>query len=228
MTQPCVDQDVGRLLPEYELGLLGQNDLATFEQHLMACEHCFGQVEAFAPAARRLRTEPFRAIVRSAQPGQASESWVTRLLGWLWPTEGPWLKPAVALVSILILAPLAWQGLRQSDQPTAITPAKEISLVRTRSTGTAATIIVPPATDLVVEFGFEPELPEQPIRVRLIAPDQSDAFQSATFELDARQTGRLTIPAPTVLTGEYLLVLEDPHATGPLAVDTLRFTVRRP
>ena len=228
MSDICHDPTLGRLLPEYELGLLSSEQVELFEQHLMVCDHCFTQVEQFAPAAAHLRTKPYRNVVAKAGAEPEKVSLLRRISTWMWPRGGPWLKPAVALVIIVLLLPFAWEGYRD-DGGSSVTvgTAVEIALIRTRSES-PPTIEVPQQSDLVVRFGFDPVTADQPLKVQLSGPGGRLLFTGEDFQLDAQLTGRLTVPSKQVTAGAYLLVIRDPSHTGPLAVDSLSFRVVRP
>ena len=226
MSDSCQEPAIGKLLTEYELGLLDDDQREQLELHLMECEFCFKQVEQFAPAARFVRSEQFREVVRSVDTSKTEQSLASKMLAWLWPSSGPWLKPAIALIVIVLLLPFAWQGLKPPS--VTVRTASEVVLTGSRGGGAEPRIIVPAADDLVVRFGFEPLHPDEPIAVRLLNTEGELFYTNESFRLDAQLTGRLTIPAARVSAGTYRLILRDPSASGPLAVDTLTFTVSRP
>lgn len=229
MSGECRDPRIGRHLPEYELGIIDDHYLAEFELHLMTCDRCFEQVERFAPAARELRTAAYREIVPSGKSGEQPQSFMQRLLDWLFPPGGSWLKPAIGIVVIVLLLPLAWKGLQiGEDTSDIVRPAAEITVVRNRSGSAPARVMVQNGADLVVRFGFEVKDPGRRVSVTLQGPDGERLYDNGSFVLDADYVGWLTLPAYQVVSGEYLLVLTDPATPPPLGVDSLTFTVERP
>lgn len=51
----CTDQDIGKLLGSYELGLLSEEERRHFENHLLECEYCFQSLYETAPIANLMR-----------------------------------------------------------------------------------------------------------------------------------------------------------------------------
>lgn len=229
MTGECRDPRIGRHLPEYELGIIDDHSLIEFELHLMVCDFCFEQVERFAPAARALRTAEYREMAESGEPGEQPQSFMQQLLDWLFPPGGSWLKPAIGVVVIVLLLPLAWKGLQIGEEPgDMVRPAAEITIVRNRSGAGPASVMVHDGSDLVVRFGFEVSEPGRRVSVMLQGPDGDRLYDDKAFVLDEDYVGWLTVPAYQVIAGEYLLVITDPATPSPLGVDSLTFTVERP
>jgi hypothetical protein len=51
----CTDQNVGKLIGSYELGLLSEEERHQFENHLLECEYCFQSLYETAPIANLMR-----------------------------------------------------------------------------------------------------------------------------------------------------------------------------
>ena len=51
----CTDQDIGKLIGGYELGLLTDEEKRQFENHLLECEYCFQNLHEMAPIANLIR-----------------------------------------------------------------------------------------------------------------------------------------------------------------------------
>ncbi len=51
----CTDQDAGKLIGSYELGLLSEEERQQFENHLLECEYCFQSLYETAPIANLIR-----------------------------------------------------------------------------------------------------------------------------------------------------------------------------
>ncbi len=51
----CTDQDIGKLIGAYELGLLSEEEKRQFENHLLECEHCFQSLHETAQIANLIR-----------------------------------------------------------------------------------------------------------------------------------------------------------------------------
>jgi len=53
----CKDQDIGKLIGGYELGLLTDEEKQQFENHLLECDYCFQSLYEMAPIANLIREE---------------------------------------------------------------------------------------------------------------------------------------------------------------------------
>ena len=53
----CTDEDIGKLIGGYELGLLTDEEKRQFENHLLACEYCFYSLYEAVPIANLVREE---------------------------------------------------------------------------------------------------------------------------------------------------------------------------
>ncbi len=99
----CTDPMVGHFLLAYELDALTQAQVDLFERHLLACEHCRGEVVSFSPAASELRRTGL-PLVRAARSRARSRS-RTPAFRWLWK---PAAVSVAALAAILFLRSSLW------------------------------------------------------------------------------------------------------------------------
>lgn len=109
----CTDESLGKLLHQYELGMLGDEDCKAFEIHLYECDSCLANVQELWKESRLLRHDPeARRIVVTAvkrAPGnygsvvQEQEHKSPRR----WKTLMPASMVAAAVLVLLILRP--WQ-----------------------------------------------------------------------------------------------------------------------
>ena len=83
----CTDEQAGRLLHDYELGLLSESDKQRFELHLYECEYCLAEVRDFSDVVHILSRDPeARSIIGemgdvSHHPsGERTTRWTTPLL----------------------------------------------------------------------------------------------------------------------------------------------------
>jgi len=63
MTQ-CTNEEIGRLIAQYELGELSDEECDRFEEHLMECDFCLGELEQMRPIVSALRQD--RVEIRDA------------------------------------------------------------------------------------------------------------------------------------------------------------------
>ncbi len=57
MAGECASPDLASLLTRYELGLLGEEDCSLVEQHLLACDTCFAQLQRDSEVMARFLKE---------------------------------------------------------------------------------------------------------------------------------------------------------------------------
>lgn len=228
----CTDPAMGRLLAEYELGLLKSSEMEAFEVHALSCDRCFAELDRMTDVSAILRASlPAWETVREAAESPEPTPWYRRVGRWLWPADGPWLKPALSLAAVLLLAPLAWRGWNPTLSPHQESAIRQVQeLVLTSLRGEAASPRVSPATDvdLILVFGFELGSPGRAIEVTLIGPLNDTLYQSHEFELDGSLQGKLNLKSGSRATGVHTLVLYDGGVPSPLQWDTLRFEVSSP
>jgi hypothetical protein len=123
----CTDQDIGKLLGSYELGLLSEEERLLFENHLLECETCFQSLYQGAPITNLIREEklaPSQSVELQDEKEKApirffSRKWALAAASvltvmiiafvFVW-VQGPWKKTERLRghddVSILVLSPV--------------------------------------------------------------------------------------------------------------------------
>lgn len=78
----CTNSNIGRMLHDYELGLLNADDRNQFELHLYDCDHCAYQVREFMEASRIIRTdqEARKLVADASQTSPKTRKIYLRLL----------------------------------------------------------------------------------------------------------------------------------------------------
>jgi hypothetical protein len=222
----CVDTHIGKLLHDYEMGWLSDNERERFEMHLMECPYCFEEVRQFRHAAELLsEDETVRAAVAGAVEDVEREvTFWQRVRDLFWPKTNVLLKPAFVYLLIVLLLPLVYRGISHR-QPGGdrVRAVRMIDLVSTR--GPLQTVRPQAGDDLVLNFGYEAAIPDRQYRVLLKSEKQDTMYLNAGFGFDRRQAARLIVPHTLLSPGEYLLVIEDSTDTLMPGGDTLRFRV---
>jgi tetratricopeptide (TPR) repeat protein len=54
----CTNDNIGKMLPLYELDLLSEDDKQKFEMHMMECDYCFESAKRFKNTAKHIRYHP--------------------------------------------------------------------------------------------------------------------------------------------------------------------------
>ena len=72
MTNRCTNENLGRLLHQYELGMLGEEDRRAFEIHLYECDTCFAEVQDLWEESRLLRQDAEARLIAAAASERAA------------------------------------------------------------------------------------------------------------------------------------------------------------
>lgn len=118
----CKDENIGKLIGSYELGLLTENEKMQFEEHLIDCEHCFQSLYRTAPLAsliREKRLAPREKIELAVEEEEESLPEPPNKNRGLHLFRRPWVYATVGLSAILIIVLVAilFQGPgKQTEQ----------------------------------------------------------------------------------------------------------------
>ncbi|MEE8575622.1 MAG: tetratricopeptide repeat protein, partial [candidate division Zixibacteria bacterium] len=98
----CIDEQIGKKLHLYELGLLKENETEQFELHLFECDACLESVTEFKKVARHLNLSD---KVRSEVAEISGERKTVAAKRKVWPLFVPTSIVAAAVLAFLILKP---------------------------------------------------------------------------------------------------------------------------
>ncbi len=93
----CTDQDLGKLLGSYELGLLSDEERRQFENHLLECETCFQSLYQGAPITNLIREEklaPSQSVELQNEKEKAPIRFFSR----------KWAFAAASVLTVMIIA----------------------------------------------------------------------------------------------------------------------------
>lgn len=132
----CKDQDIGKLIGSYELGLLSEEEQRRFEDHLLDCEYCFQSLYRTVPITNLIREKRLApnedielgdAEEEESYPEHPSRSRLVSVF------QRPWVLAAAGVSVVLLIAVIVvWlQG-----------PGKEI--VRLRGHDDVSILVVSP------------------------------------------------------------------------------------
>jgi len=225
MKPQCTDQQTGKLLHAYELGALESSEAQRFEAHLLECEHCFEQIEAFEEQAFLLHSG--RTVRREISRGVTSHESVPSPLFqrfWknLWPDRPLIFKPAVLLLILMTLFYPAYVGLTSLTGDT-VRPVQSISLMPSRSGSTGA-LSVSADRDGLISFIVPEAIPGQSYRLEIASSDGKILISEASRH-DTYRIGRLLIPARAMKPGEYRLTISDPKGDTVIPSGIFNFVI---
>ena len=93
----CKDQDIGKLIGGYELGLLTDEEKQQFENHLLECEYCFQSLYEAAPIANMIRGKKL-APSKNADLQNDKNKAPVRLF------QKKWAFTAASVLAVMIIA----------------------------------------------------------------------------------------------------------------------------
>jgi len=203
----CVDKKLGVLLHAYELNALAEADAERFELHLLECEHCFREVEAFGCEVAVLRTdEGIKAAARKSSRENLVEKFLRRFSGGR-KTAVP--KALAVIAALLILAIPAYLVL---NKPAMLGGGELQSLTLTQFRSGTPPLKISLGDKARIEFAFREAAPGKSYLVRIMSVDDSLAVESHEFsEFDEGGMGQLVISLRDKQPGIYSLTIIDPN-----------------
>jgi len=110
----CTDPRVGRLIAQYELGMLEGTEREAFLNHLLQCDFCHAELYAMEPIMELLRAEREAALASKAAARTRRLFWQIRLLMALQRRRIAWAA-SILIAAGAVLAVLLW--LHPSERP---------------------------------------------------------------------------------------------------------------
>ncbi|MDH3889455.1 MAG: hypothetical protein OEV49_00080 [candidate division Zixibacteria bacterium] len=222
----CIDKEVGKLLHDYEMNWLTEENQERFELHLMDCDFCTQEVTQLESTARLLTDDDTvkAAVRRSVSEKERETTLRQRLVQLLWPKTNLLMRPALVYLLVVLLLPLAYHGILR-DRPVRpqIAPVHNVQLVSTR--GATTTIRPQPGMDMVLTFGFDGAVPGDRYEVRVQSEQLGLVYENTRLSFDERQTAHLRLPNSLLNAGEYTVTIRNPKDVSALGTDTLMFII---
>ncbi len=220
----CTNIEFEKLLHVYENNQLSEDINERFEIHLMECEHCFNEVRQFDEIAELMSTDvDVRHVIREAATEEMdTESIWEKFRRFFWPDKTMVLRPAIAYMIILLLIYPAYKGLIGTGDG-QIKEIRSLQLVPDRSSDAK---ILKSGDDILLSFVFRDAEIDKKYNVIIISDNGNILFQDNEFSgFDKFQTGKLLLPANNLRSGEYSIIIEDPHGKPPFNKQEYLFTV---
>jgi hypothetical protein len=222
----CTNEETGRLLHGYEIGILSEREREQFEAHLLGCEHCHSMLEAFEQKASLLMTsEKARAVISEMGPETAEAmSHIGRLRKYLWPKVPLIFRPAVAYLAILILLVPAYLGLKKPRVVTVTELRQTIHLSPTRSS--ADILSRSTSTNGLLTFEFDGYRSDRTYGVTIRSESGDIVYRKSDFtSFDHRQIGNLNLRLSEIKPGRYRLVISDTSSDRPAVIQEYLFII---
>jgi hypothetical protein len=223
----CTNQDVGKLLHGYEIGILSDENRTKFEQHLLECEHCYEELARLEREAELLVSGSLvkRAVNEVLSESTEAGSVVRRVWSHLWPKKPFVFRPALAYLLVLLLIIPAYHGFRSKEEPRFQEVRQTIRLSTARMD--LAPIFRKSMTDAaLLTFHYEGAKPGDAYRVTIESEDGTIAYNNSEFNtLDRNEIGRLHLDLPGLKSGVYRLTVSDPAHDSALPSQEYYFRV---
>lgn len=215
----CTDPRIGVLLHAYELHALSEDETERFERHLLKCDYCFEQVQAFASAATVLADDgDVKKLVDrqvNVQPKNLrSGNWFRRHL---WPDSPLLLRPGLLYAVIVLMLIPTLRSLRMAGEP-RIAPVQTAVFSQSRSA------IQPEFSLSEGEYGVAAVVyreARQGTCYRVVVRHERGKYSSRTrlCNFDVHGTGHLALSLNNLPLGSYRLEIHEPeaHAAEPAA-----------
>lgn len=223
----CRDQNLGKLLPAYELNALGEEEVERFEIHLLECEHCFEELKAFEQQAALLVSDhDIRRVVQGLGGRETipAQSLLRRVWRYLWPDAPVLFRPALAWLIILLLIVPAYLGLRDSPEMKIGRP-QVVNLTPGRST-TEDSFQTHLQRDGLLQFVFYGAAGGKSYRVLIQSEEGNVIYRNHHFDgFDQYGRAQLVFPSAKMKPGVYRLIITDPLAEPPLNTREYSFRI---
>lgn len=206
----CIDLSIGKLLSAYEINTLAENDGKRFEEHLLACDHCFDQMKEFSDCADILRkSETIREMV-SDLPVESpkARSRIEKLRSLLWPDTPFIFKPAV-IYSLVLVALLASSKFSEVFRETGIDVAQYNNLLPKRSGG-ETTFRSGLGDHALLTFFYRDAVIGESYNLTIEFMDGDIVFEDSNFSgFDQFHTGALHFNLERMKPGRYHLIISE-------------------
>jgi hypothetical protein len=193
----CIDQKLGQLLHDFELGLLSEEDNRRFELHLYDCDHCLDQVREFMDVSKILAKDPdARTLIEkvAAETGQKNHT----------KKFSPFLRLLVAATLIaMVIIPVYHYGIRQESP--GITQTLELLPART---GGSDIIYLERGGNVGISFYVNQSFHGNvDLLIAGIAGDT--VFSEQDFaDINDDGLGEIVLPISSFNEGHYMLIIE--------------------
>lgn len=202
----CTNKNLGRMLHDYELGLLSAEDRERFELHLYECDYCTALARDFIDSARIMRHDPEAKAIIEDLAGQASGSSVGRTR----KDPFPFTKMLIGAVVMLVLAVptyLLWL------QPQGTDVIQTLELLPIRSGGSDVIYSNKGGDVKIIFFISESFAGKADLLISSVAGD-TVVNKPGFSDFNDKGLGSITFPVSMVSDGNYTLTIRPDPETG--------------
>lgn len=202
----CTNQEMGRLLHDYELNMLSAEDKHQFELHLYECDHCLALVREFTSVSRIMKTDPdAKAIIEGVADESSDVSH-----GRTRKESSPFTKLLIAAVIVAVLGIPVYLFWLQPDKTAVV---QTLELLPTRAGGSDVIYLEKGGGVEINFFVSESFMGEADLIISSIAGDT--VINTPGFsDFNDRGLGSITLPVSVFLSGHYMLTIRPDSASG--------------
>jgi hypothetical protein len=212
MNNQCIDPEIGILLHAYELKLLDEENATRFEMHLLKCRYCFEEVQLFSEESDILHADN---KIKKLTAKEASPGFVKRLWRYLWPETPIIFRPAVGILTILLIAVPAWFVFHGTGEK-QVRPIYTIALVPLRS-APESEYKLSSGADVLLNFVYENAAPQKKYRIVIMDKSGQEFYRNDSFTgFDKYGAGQLLVTRNSLKAGIYHMIIEDPQDSSNL------------
>ncbi len=209
----CIDQNIGKLMHEYELGILSDDDANLFGEHLLECEYCLNEVKSFREYAATVRqSEAVQDLINQPiEKSSRQDSFMKILWRRLWPETPFVFRPAIAYLLVLLMIVPAYFGVVfMASRKNEIRPVQTINLTSTR-TPPNNVLMIGSGSDGIIRFEYPDAVPGRSYQVIITSEKGEEIARYDNFDsFDDLKTGEIFFPHHLMSPGKYRLTISDP------------------
>lgn len=206
----CIDQNIGKLLHEYELGTLSEEDTDLFGEHLMECEYCLNEAKSFGKYATVIRqSATIEKLIKLPGEGR-SDTVMKRLWRHVWPETSFVFRPGILYILILLMTIPTYLGLKNIfGGNSGIRPVQTINLTSTR-TAQNNVLTISSGLDGVIRFEIPEAILGESYQVILTTEGGKEITRHDDFpDINELKVGEFIFPNHLMEPGNYRLIITD-------------------
>jgi hypothetical protein len=214
----CTDKQLGRMLHDYELGQLSEEDARRFELHLYECAYCEAQLRDLMYVSRTLIHDQDATRLISSL---ASEDNQTSMQG----GREHWSKATkllIAAAAVMILAVSSYFYLTPSDTGTVV---QTLRLLPQRSAGNDVLYLEKGGMAEISFFASEKLRRSAVIVIAEVGGDTVRVYTDFS-DFSSQGIGRLTIPLSELSEGHFTLSIKPGESSAAAPEITYLFRVK--
>ena len=217
----CTAPEIGKYLHAFELNQLTDDQIQTFEEHLLTCDYCYSEISQFGNASRLLASDrEIRKLVETAARSGRVAEFLSEIKAALWPSGRPvLLRPALAYFLLALAIYPAYLGFQTGSVP-SVRSTQTVIMSGTRSLSQTT---VDASRPLSLVFRVSGASQSDTLIVMLKDSTDHIVFEDRHFtSLSDAGLGTISFSEHALPTGQYSLLVKSQADSSSLAEYTFR------